>query len=83
MVVAVVMAAAAVVVETVVILLLQAGTAQSIWLLGYRLDNLGIRSQTVQEFLFSKMPRLALAHIQPPIQWVLRTLFPASKVPNM
>ena len=80
---AVVVVVMAAVVE-MVILLLRARTAQSLYLIGYRLDNLGFRSQMVQEiFLFSEMPRLALAHTQPPIKLVLKTLFPGSKVANM
>jgi hypothetical protein len=63
-------------VETVVMLLWWARIAQSLQLPGYRLDNLGIRSQQGQGIiLFSKMPRMALAQIQSPIQWVLRWVF--------
>jgi hypothetical protein len=53
----------------------KAGTAQSVWQLGYGLDNHGMKIQFLEGanflFLFPIMSRPALRPTQPPIQWVV------------
>ena len=59
----------------IIILLVLLKIAQSVQWLGYGLDTLGFNSRQRQKFFFfSKMARVVLGPIQPPLQWLPEAL---------